>query len=81
MINVIAREGIRVPLEQHSRQYITEETPVAVDEQSAYYLRRLRDGDLLLAPASTGPDTPVVPDAPEEKNIRPAPEKQKKEPQ
>ncbi|EJK1073393.1 hypothetical protein NKN81_001893 [Salmonella enterica] len=73
MINVIAREGVRVPLEQHSRQYITEKTPVAVDERSAYYLRRLREGDLLLAPAST------VPDAPEGKNVRPAPEKQKKE--
>ncbi|ECR7702253.1 hypothetical protein F2C23_24080 [Salmonella enterica] len=79
MINVIAREGVRVPLEQHSRQYITEKTPVAVDERSAYYLRRLREGDLLLAPASTGPGTPAVPDAPEGKNVRPAPEKQKKE--
>ncbi|EIK6983359.1 hypothetical protein LKE12_004645 [Salmonella enterica subsp. enterica serovar Amager] len=47
MINVIAREGLRVPLEEHARRYITDSEPVAVSEHSAYYQRRLREGDLL----------------------------------
>lgn len=49
MIKVIARKGLRVPLEEDARAYITDAVDVDVNERSAYYIRRLRDGDLLLA--------------------------------
>jgi len=44
-ITVKAREGVRVPKEDSHRAYITH-TPVAVP-LSAYYLRRLAEGDLV----------------------------------
>ncbi|EAP4496820.1 TPA: hypothetical protein N3A08_002853 [Salmonella enterica subsp. salamae serovar 9,46:z4,z24:z39:z42] len=63
MINVIARKGLRVPLEEHARRYITDSEPVAVSGRSAYYQRRLREGDLLLAggKASGSVKTPPAP--------------------
>ncbi|EBP1798998.1 hypothetical protein NE69_12920 [Salmonella enterica] len=63
MINVIARKGLRVPLEEHARRYITDSEPVAVSEHSAYYQRRLREGDLRLAggKASGSVKTPPAP--------------------
>jgi hypothetical protein len=48
MINVIARKGVRVPKEETPDRYITDSEAVSV-AQSAYYRRRLREGDLLLA--------------------------------
>lgn len=49
MIKVIARKGVRVPREDDPRTYITDAAAVEINERSAYYIRRLRDGDLLLA--------------------------------
>jgi len=48
-MTVTAAPGIRVPMEGAARRYITDAAPVNVPE-SAYYLRRLADGDLTLAP-------------------------------
>lgn len=45
MIKVIARSGVRVPMEENGRRYITDAEGVEV-ARSAYYLRRLREGDL-----------------------------------
>ncbi|HGM6997546.1 TPA: DUF2635 domain-containing protein [Serratia marcescens] len=61
MINVIAREGIRVPKEEMPDRYITDSEAVSV-EQSAYYRRRLREGDLLLATDASPGDAPAVND-------------------
>jgi hypothetical protein len=47
---VKAAPGLKVPREDKPREYITEASPVDVPE-SAYYLRRLADGDLVQAPA------------------------------
>ncbi|AUU93005.1 hypothetical protein C2U55_16845 [Enterobacteriaceae bacterium ENNIH3] len=44
-MKVKARAGVRVPREDNPRRYIEEE-PVEVPE-SAYYLRRLSDNDLV----------------------------------
>ena len=65
MIKVIARRGVRVPTEDDARRYITDADAIDV-ESTPYILRRLRDGDLQMAPAtseaqSTGDsDIPVV---------------------
>ncbi|WP_158780709.1 hypothetical protein [Pantoea sp. BAV 3049] len=50
MTSVIARKGVRVPLENDSRRYITDSASVEV-ELTTYYRRRMRDGDLQLVPA------------------------------
>lgn len=42
---VKAADGLRVPMEEHPRRYI-EETPVHVPD-TAYYRRRMADGDLV----------------------------------
>ncbi|WP_336195590.1 DUF2635 domain-containing protein [Hafnia paralvei] len=47
MIKVIARQGIQVPVEDRPDRYITDEIAMEVPE-TAYWLRRLRDGDLLM---------------------------------
>lgn len=44
-MKVVAAQGLQVPMEDKPREYIAGE-PVEVPE-SAYYLRRLADGDLL----------------------------------
>ncbi|MGE4265434.1 MAG: DUF2635 domain-containing protein [Desulfovibrio sp.] len=54
---VKAAPGLRVPKEDKPRQYITEDAPVNVPE-SVYYLRRLDEGDLVLAQAETAPAVP-----------------------
>ncbi|EOE2143572.1 hypothetical protein ACKCRG_002778 [Serratia marcescens] len=64
MINVIAREGIRVPKEEMPDRYITDSEAVSV-EQSAYYRRRLHEGDLLLVSDTAPGDAPET-DAPEQ---------------
>lgn len=45
-IIVKAAPGLKVPKEGAPREYITEDAPQAVPG-SAYYLRRLDDGDLI----------------------------------
>lgn len=47
---VIAAPGILVPKEFQPRDYITDAEAVEV-EDSAYYQRRIADGDLSIAPA------------------------------
>lgn len=61
MINVIAREGIRVPKEDTPDRYITDSVAVSV-AQSAYYRRRLREGDLLRAASASPGDALAVND-------------------
>ena len=51
-MNVIAAPGIKVPKEDKPREYITATEAVEVPE-TAYYLRRIADGDLLEAPVKT----------------------------
>ena len=46
-MKVIARAGVRVPAEINPRSYISDAGAVEV-EDSHYYRRRLRDGDLIL---------------------------------
>lgn len=46
-ITVKAASGIRVPKDGAPREYITDEDAVTVP-RSAYYLRRIADGDLCL---------------------------------
>jgi hypothetical protein len=58
---VRAAPGLKVPKEEQPRDYIEGDTPVTVPE-SAYYLRRLADGSLLLvievAPTEPLPSAP-----------------------
>lgn len=53
-LTVKATPGVRVPLEDNARRYITDAESVTVPD-TAYYQRRLRDGDVLLAT----PDVPA----------------------
>ncbi|VVE14753.1 hypothetical protein PAN31117_04673 [Pandoraea anapnoica] len=46
-MKVIARKGVRVPCENHSRKYITD-AKAGVVKESAYYMRRVFDGDLMV---------------------------------
>lgn len=45
-MKVVAAPGLQVPKEQKPREYITQDEEVEVPE-SAYYLRRVADGDLV----------------------------------
>ncbi|GAB6035822.1 hypothetical protein JCM15519_03810 [Fundidesulfovibrio butyratiphilus] len=59
-ITVKARPGVAVPMEGAPRRHITESAPRIVPA-SAYYLRRLADGDLVAADAAPAPDmTPAL---------------------
>jgi len=51
-MKVIAAPGVKVPMEDKPRDYITEDEAVEVPE-SAYYLRRMADLDLVLAPTAS----------------------------
>ena len=55
-ISLIARAGLKVPREDNPRKYIDDKTPLDV-EHSAYYRRRLREGDLVRVTGSDK-DTP-----------------------
>ncbi|RQZ74800.1 MULTISPECIES: DUF2635 domain-containing protein [Burkholderia] len=58
-MKVIAKAGLRVPVQGKPRKYIAGPDPVEVPE-TAYYLRRVSDGDLLLQdaePAATSAPT------------------------
>jgi len=65
MIKVIARQGIQVPMEGRPDRYVTDKEAVEVPE-TAYWLRRLRDGDLLLYA------DPAKPAATEEADAKPS---------
>ncbi|NIG88530.1 hypothetical protein M5J15_03895 [Serratia symbiotica] len=67
MINVIARNGVRVPKEDTPDRYITDSESVSV-AQSAYYRRRLREGDLLLAKDAPSGDE-LAANVPDEQTI------------
>jgi hypothetical protein len=45
-MKVVAAPGLQVPKEDKPREYITQDEEVEVPE-SAYYLRRVTDGDLV----------------------------------
>lgn len=45
-MKVVAAPGLQVPKENKPREYITQDEEVEVPE-SAYYLRRVADGDLV----------------------------------
>jgi hypothetical protein len=49
---VQAASGIKVPMEFKSRDYITDALPVDVID-SAYYRRRISDGDLVIVVQAT----------------------------
>lgn len=46
-MKVKAVNGVRVPYENQPHSYITEESPVEVDN-TLYYQRRIADGDLMI---------------------------------
>lgn len=50
-MKVLAAPGIKVPMEDHPRDYITDVPPAGEEAftvaDSAYYLRRVADGDLV----------------------------------
>lgn len=52
-MKVIATKGIKVPKEDKPREYITDAEPVDVPE-TAYYLRRIADGDLVIVKPKKG---------------------------
>lgn len=53
-ITVKAAPNLRVPYEENGRKYISDDAAVTV-ERSAYYLRRLADGDLIEVAAAATP--------------------------
>lgn len=67
MKTVKAREGIRVPMENTPRRYITDEKTITVPE-TAYYLRQIMNGDLV----------EVVPEQAEQSALTDIPEKEVK---
>ncbi|WP_350312364.1 DUF2635 domain-containing protein [Dickeya fangzhongdai] len=48
-ITVKAAAGVRVPREDNARRYITDDAQVQV-ERTAYYLRQISVGDLVIVP-------------------------------
>lgn len=50
-MKVLAAPGIKVPMEEKPREYITDAAPEGVDAyevpETTYYLRRIADGDLV----------------------------------
>ncbi|EHZ6790447.1 hypothetical protein NCQ93_004098 [Salmonella enterica] len=60
---VKAREGIRVPMENTPRRYITDAKTITVPE-TAYYLRQIMNGDLVeVLPEQA--EQPAITDIPE----------------
>lgn len=53
-MRVQAAPGIKVPREGNPRDYITDSESVEV-EMTAYYIRRMSDGDLVEPAAATTP--------------------------
>ncbi|WP_048797292.1 MULTISPECIES: phage protein Gp37 [Serratia] len=58
VLTVKAKDGVRVPREDDPHRYITHEAAVEV-EASAYYLRRLQEGDLVIAAPTADPVAPA----------------------
>lgn len=59
-LTVKAAAGVRVPQEDNARRYITDAQTFTVPD-TAYYLRRLRDGDLIRVEAeASAPAKPPV---------------------
>lgn len=59
-LTVKAAAGVRVPQEDNARRYITDAESATVPD-TAYYRRRVRDGDLILVtPDSSAPVKPPV---------------------
>ena len=56
MLNVLAAPGVLVPKEGDPRAYYTDTPPAGeigyAVEETAYVLRRIADGDLVVVPAS-----------------------------
>lgn len=48
-MKVKAKTGVQVPREDNPRRYVSESEALEVADSSAYYLRRIADGDLLRA--------------------------------
>lgn len=53
---VKANAGLKVPMEGKPNDYITEDAAIEVTD-SAYYMRRLADGDVVLADAPAAQQT------------------------
>ena len=63
MLQVQAAPGLSVPMEDKPRTYVTDAESVSVPD-SAYYQRRLADGDLvLLSDGAAGTAAPLADDA------------------
>jgi hypothetical protein len=52
-MKVVAAPGLKVPKEDKPREYITQDEEVEVAD-SAYYLRRVSDGDLVRVDIKAG---------------------------
>ena len=61
---VKAAPGLRVPREDAPRRYITDDQPESVPA-TAYYLRRLHNGELVSVPQRVAHLAVVTPDAEE----------------
>lgn len=63
-MKVIARKGVRVPLERNAREYVTDAKAVDVPD-TVYYQRRILDKDLIRqdAPAESAVAVDVAADA------------------
>lgn len=70
LIKVRATDGVMFPMEHNARKYITSE--VMEVENSAYYRRAIRDGDLLLV--TDEPEATPQPEAATGEEAETAPE-------
>lgn len=52
-MKVKAETGVKVPMAGAPRRYITDQKEVEVDDNDAYYLRRIAEGDLVNVTAVT----------------------------
>lgn len=52
-MKVKAKPGVQVPREDNPRRYVSDSEALDVADSSAYYLRRIADGDLVRAEEET----------------------------
>lgn len=57
---VVASEGLKVPREDNPREYITDQKLSTEVPASAYYLRRISQGELIELPGLADPDGTLV---------------------
>lgn len=57
-MKVIAAKEVRVPMESKPRSYIDDASPIDVPD-TAYYRRRIAEGDLLLVTDDAPADSPA----------------------